>query len=75
MRVTSKGQVTIPKSVREALGIKLAESEVEFVQDESGRWYLRKRESGRQPSRFRQAHEVARPRMTSEELLALTRGD
>ena len=75
MRVTSKGQVTIPKRVRDALGIRLSESEVEFVQDESGRWYLRKREADAAKSRFRRAHEVARPCMTSDELLALTRGD
>ena len=75
MRVTSKGQVTIPKRVREALGIRLSESEVEFVQDETGRWYLRKREAGGGASRFRRAHEIARPRMSSEELLSLTRGD
>ena len=47
MRVTSKGQVTIPKRVRDALGIRLSESEVEFVQDESGRWYLEKARGGR----------------------------
>ena len=32
MRVTTKGQVTIPTSVREALGIS-PETEIEFVED------------------------------------------
>ena len=43
MRVTSKGQVTIPQEVREAMGIHPSETEVEFVQDENGRWYLKKK--------------------------------
>jgi antitoxin PrlF len=34
-RVTSKGQVTIPKEVREELGLRVGD-EVEFVKDESG---------------------------------------
>ena len=43
MRVTSKGQVTIPKAVREKLGIK-SQSEVDFV-EENGRFYLVKKKS------------------------------
>jgi AbrB family looped-hinge helix DNA binding protein len=40
MRVTSKGQVTIPKAIRQKMGI-APNSEVEFV-EERGRVYLRK---------------------------------
>ena len=36
MKVTSKGQVTIPRSVREILGI-TAETEIDF-KEESGRF-------------------------------------
>ncbi|WP_312798186.1 AbrB/MazE/SpoVT family DNA-binding domain-containing protein [Tianweitania sp.] len=35
MRVTSKGQVTIPKPIRDRLGIEEG-SEVEFVEDQDG---------------------------------------
>lgn len=35
MRVTEKGQVTIPKDIRERLGITVG-SEVEFVPDDKG---------------------------------------
>ena len=35
MRVTEKGQVTIPKEIREQLGI-VAGSEVDFIADASG---------------------------------------
>lgn len=74
MRVTSKGQVTIPLEVRNAMGIRPAETEVEFVQDENGRWYLTKTSTPRS-SRFRTAHKTGVLRMSTEEILALTRGD
>ena len=74
VRVNGEGQVTIPEEVRDALGIR-PRSEVDFVEEAIGRWYLVKRRAGDATSRFRRAHEVARPRMSSEELLALTRSD
>ena len=40
-RMTSKGQLTVPKAVRESLGVK-AGDELEFVQD-GGSFVLRKR--------------------------------
>ena len=42
VRVTTKGQVTIPKEIRDALGIE-AGDEVEFEETESG-YTIRKRE-------------------------------
>ena len=70
MRVTQKGQVTIPKQVRRALGIH-AGSDVEFELDEHGARML--------VDRDRVAAEVDRMRgagvgeMSTEEILALTR--
>lgn len=49
MRVTTKGQVTIPLSVREKLGI-IPHSEVEFV-EEKGRMYIVKTTSQAKQSR------------------------
>lgn len=75
MKVTSKGQVTIPLKVRDAMGIHPAQTEVEFVQDNKGRWYLNKistRRSG--PSRFRKAYAAGKLRMSTDEIMALTRG-
>lgn len=76
MRVTSKGQVTIPLAVREAMGIRVSETEVEFTQDKSGKWYLQKLKPGAEKSnRFRDVHKVGKLRMSTDELLQLTRGD
>lgn len=45
MRITSKGQVTIPKKIREELGL-LPGTEVEFVRD-AGEVRVRKLSQGR----------------------------
>lgn len=70
MRVTQKGQVTIPLRVRRALGIR-AGSDVGFELDERGARLL--------VDSQRAAEEIARMRgagsgeMSTEEILALTR--
>ena len=75
MKVTSKGQVTIPQEVRKAMGIHPCETEVEFIQDENSRWYLRKIiTKKRELSRFRSAHKAGNLRMSTDEIMALTRG-
>ncbi|MFW5444500.1 MAG: AbrB/MazE/SpoVT family DNA-binding domain-containing protein [Methylococcaceae bacterium] len=74
MHVTSKGQVTIPQIVRESMGIIPAESEVEFLQDEKGRWYISKsKTSDNTISRFRTAHQSGKLTMSTDEIMALTR--
>ena len=76
MRVTSKGQVTIPRAVRESMGILPSETEVEFLQDEQGRWYLAKEKvSDKSVSRFRTAYQTAKLIMSTDEIMALTRDD
>ncbi len=76
MRVTSKGQVTIPQEVREDLGIRPAETEIEFVKDEYGHWYLKKTRSSKSgTSRFRRAHKAGKVQMSTDDIMALTRDD
>jgi len=74
MRITSKGQVTIPRDIRNALGI-VPSSEVEFVR-EGNRVWLRKRKPGVEKGRGLVAHMRGRAtsRMTTEQILRLTRG-
>jgi AbrB family looped-hinge helix DNA binding protein len=78
--VTSKGQVTIPKAVRDRLGIQ-AGSAVTFELTEAGDVVLRPvgRGDGRRPawtpkSRFAKLRGRATVKMRTEEILALTRG-
>jgi len=75
VHVTSKGQVTIPKRVRELLNIQPG-SAVEFNVDPDGRVTLRR--VGRPhkvKSRFAKLRGTATVRMRTEEIMALTRGE
>ena len=73
MRVTSKGQVTIPLAVRRKLGIEPG-SEVDFELDDRGARLVRvKTARGRAIARrMRGRGTVA---MSTDEILALTRDD
>jgi len=74
MKVTIKGQVTIPKHVREKLGIKPL-GEVDFI-EERGRIFLIKSEHGSdQKGRFSRMRGTATTQMSTEEIMRLTRGD
>lgn len=76
MHVTSKGQVTIPRNVRESMGIIPAETEVEFLLDENGRWYIAKaKASDKTTSRFRTAHKTGKLTMSTDEIMQLTRDE
>ncbi|NNE96448.1 MAG: AbrB/MazE/SpoVT family DNA-binding domain-containing protein [Acidimicrobiales bacterium] len=73
MKVTEKGQITIPKEIRDALGIG-AGTEVEFERDNDT--IVVRKAQGR-PTRGRQLAERLRGRgdiaMTTSEIMALTR--
>lgn len=75
MRITSKGQVTIPQEIREALGL-VASSEVEFVREDNRVW-LRKRKPGTARARTAVSHMRGRAtaRLSTDEIMRLTRGD
>lgn len=72
--VTSKGQVTIPKAVRELLGIRPG-SKVEFRRRKDGSVVLVPAEGKRPESRFSRLRGHAGAGMTTEEIMALTRGE
>lgn len=75
MRVTSKGQVTIPKEIRRKLGIN-SHADVEFVVE--GNTVILRQAQGA-PSRGKHVVESLRGRatvkMTTDEIMALTRGE
>jgi antitoxin PrlF len=74
--VTSKGQVTIPKAVRDRLNIKPG-NKVEFELAPDGRIVLVKvgRKSAPAPNRFERFRGILKGGMTTDELMALTRGE
>lgn len=72
--VTRKGQVTIPKPVRDYLGIGPG-SQVEFHRNSQGNVVLEKADGPRQPSRFAKARGSAGPGLTTDELMAMLRGE
>ena len=75
MRITTKGQVTIPREIREKMGL-LPHSEVEFI-IEGNAVYLRK-EKGAQARGKKLVEKMrgrATVRMSTDEVMALTRGD
>ena len=72
--VTQKGQVTIPKPVRDRLGIKPG-SQVDFEIADDGRAFLRL--IGKDPlpcSRFARMRGTATSSLTTDKIMALTRG-
>jgi AbrB family looped-hinge helix DNA binding protein len=74
MRVTTKGQVTIPQEIREKLRITPA-VEIDFI-EEKNRVYLVKREGRKKGSgKFKNLRGIATVRMTTDEIMALTRGE
>ena len=77
MRITSKGQVTIPKGIRDELGL-LPGTEVDFVQDETGVRIVKapgRRRGEELVEHLREAGRRGNFTMTTEEIMRLTRGE
>jgi AbrB family looped-hinge helix DNA binding protein len=74
-QLTSKGQVTIPKKVRDFLGIKPG-STIEFEPTPDGRVVIvNAGRKARKPSRFSALRGTATVKMTTRQIMALTRGE
>jgi AbrB family looped-hinge helix DNA binding protein len=71
--VTRKGQVTIPKPVRDHLGLGPG-SRVDFRRTADGSVVIERAGRPRRQSRFARALGSAGPGMTTDELMALLRG-
>jgi len=72
--LTSKGQVTIPKPVRDHLGIGPG-SQIAFRRAADGSIVIEKADGTRQPSRFANLVGIAGPGPSTDEIMALLRGD
>jgi AbrB family looped-hinge helix DNA binding protein len=76
--ITSEGQVTIPKTVRDSLGLGPG-SKVDFARNDRGEIVLRKADGSEAPatgtSRFSRFLGTLKTDMTTDEIMALTRGE
>jgi antitoxin PrlF len=73
--VTSKGQVTIPKPVRDQLGI-VPGTKIEFRRAADGSIVIEKADGTQQPSRLASLRgHAGRGDMSTDEIMALLRGD
>ncbi len=74
--LTTKGQVTVPKKVRDYLGLK-AGAPVTFQRLDNGEIAIRAANvtAKRRASKFAKLRGRATVRMKTEDILALTRGD
>lgn len=73
-KLTSKGQVTIPKPVRDKLGVREGDA-VAFEVAEDGQVVVRKARGKARASRFAALRGVAGKGLTTAEIMALTRGE
>ena len=71
MRVTTKGQVTIPRNVREILGI-TPKTNVDFEED-NGRFYIVKSNKPESTRKFQKFRGIATVKMSTDEIMSLTR--
>lgn len=74
MTITSKGKVTIPKWVRDLLGIGPG-SIVDFERAEDGRIVLVKIQKKADPNRFARLRGHAGKGLSTAEIMAMTRGE
>ncbi len=75
MRITEKGQITIPQEIREKYGF-LPESEIQFV-EEKGAVYLSKvpEKKSRGKKLIEQMRNKATVKLSTEQIMKLTRGE
>ena len=71
--VTSKGQVTIPKPVRDLLGIEPG-TKVDFRRNEAGEIVLVRTENAT-PSRFAKLRGTLKTDLSTDEIMAMLRDD
>lgn len=72
--VTAKGQVTIPKAVRDLLGI-VPGSQVDFVRTADGNIVLARADKKRPVSRFQKLRGHAGEGLDTDTIMAMTRGE
>ena len=73
MKVTTKGQVTIPQHIREKLGITPA-TEVDFIEEDDRIYIVKKKGAKNRNRTYRKLRGISAVKMTTDEIMTLTRG-
>jgi AbrB family looped-hinge helix DNA binding protein len=73
MRVTTKGQVTIPQEIREKLRITPA-VEIDFIEEKDRIYLVKRKGQVKNTRKFSSLRGIANVKMTTDEIMALTRG-
>ncbi len=74
VKITTKGQVTIPKAVRDMLRVEPG-GEVEFTVNDRNEVVVQRVDGQKPVSRFEKYRGMLGPGLTTDEIMALTRGD
>ncbi len=74
MRVTTKGQVTIPQEIREKLAITPA-VEIDFIEEKNRVYLVKRKGKPKKTHKFSRLRGIANVKMTTDEIMALTRGN
>ena len=74
MRVTTKGQVTIPQHIREKMMI-TPSSEIDFVEEADRVYIVKKKDEKDSIRKFSKLRGIGTVKMTTDEIMALTRAD
>ena len=70
MRVTTKGQVTIPQEIREKLGITPA-VEIDFIEEKNKVYLVKRKGKPKKAHKFSKLRGIATVKMTTDEIMAL----
>ena len=73
MRVTTKGQVTIPREIREKLGI-TPSVEIDFIEEKGKVYLVKSNRQGKKTDKFKRLRGISSVKMSTDEIMALTRG-
>ncbi len=73
MRVTIKGQVTIPQHIRVKLGI-TPYTEIDFAEERKRFYLIKKTTAMPTKNRFQRFRGIATVKMSTDEIMSLTRG-
>lgn len=74
MKVTTKGQVTIPQHIRDKMML-TPSTEVDFIEEADRVYIVKKKNENNITRKFSKLRGIGTVKMTTEEIMALTRAE